>query len=151
MVNSAPRPNLRIQASDDLRVDRRCDVNVGALQDLIQLDRGVVMGGFALDISGFRLESGTMPDRVNWQVYASSYCQVDDEPLCSGTTFLKGVAGAKRQGLLFEVRRQAVTYLIRGYAASDAGAAGEVSFACSFIVFPQDTSFPPVIAGTLIG
>jgi len=149
MANQSPRPNVHLSSTDDLRKPQRVFVETGALQELVQLDRAVVMGGLAINVAGFRQESGAAPDRVNWQVYASSYCDIDDEPLVSGTTFLKGGLGAQRQGLLFEVRRQAVTYFLKGYC--EGNAAGVVSFSVSFFPLPQETAWPPVIAGTLIG
>lgn len=149
MATRSPRPNLHLSSTDDLRKSQRVLVSTGDLQDLVQLDRSAVMGGLAINVSGFRLESGTAPDRVNWQVFASSYCDVDDEPLVSGTTFLKGGLGVSRQGLLFEVRRQAVTYFLKGYCQGSAD--GVVSFSISFFPLPQETAWPPVIAGTVIG
>lgn len=146
-----PIPQLDITSLDDIRRPIRVPVSSGDAQDLIRLVRSDLMGGVSIDISKIEVVGSVVPDKIVWQVYAARFCSIEDEPIAEGVTFLKGAQGLDRQGLLFELRRLATTYLIRGYCVAPGGADCKVWFLPSLIVLPQDSPGPRVVAGTCIG
>lgn len=146
-----PIPQLDITSDDDIRRPIRVPVSSGDAQDLIRLVRKDLMGGVSIDISKIEIVGAVVPDKIVWQVFAARFCAIEDEPIAEGVTFLKGALGADRQGLLFELRRLAATYLIRGNCVGPGGAACKISFLPSLIVLPQGNAGPRVLAGTCIG
>ena len=72
--------------------------------------------GLAIYLACFTLKTGTEANpTINRALHPGNGNIIDDDPICTGSTFL--LAGKfARQGLLFDVRgRDATTWLLRGY------------------------------------
>lgn len=117
------QPQVRILPGQNLAA-KAFTVETGDFRDILMLDGPDALGGVAIYVAGFsfaRNKKDLPPDEpnpvINWALHAGNADIVDDEPVCTGSTFL--VPGKlARQGLLFEVRgRDATTWVLRGYCS----------------------------------
>ena len=109
------QPQVRILPGQNLAA-KAFTVETGDFRDIRMLDGPDALGGVAIYVAGFTFNKGDEANPViNWALHAGNADIVDDEPICTGSTFL-GPGQLKRQGLLFEVRgRDATTWVLRGY------------------------------------
>ena len=111
------QPQVRILPGQNLAA-KAFTVETGDFRDILMLDGPDALGGVAIYVAGFTFNKGAeAAPIINWALHAGNADIVDDEPICTGSTFL--VPGKlARQGLLFEVRgRDATTWVLRGYCA----------------------------------
>lgn len=111
------QPQVRILPGQNLAA-KAFTVETGDFRDILMLDGPDALGGVAIYVAGFKLNKGDeAAPIINWALHAGNADIVDDEPVCTGSTFL--VPGKlARQGLLFEVRgRDATTWVLRGYCS----------------------------------
>jgi hypothetical protein len=111
------QPQVRILPGQNLAA-KAFTVETGDFRDILMLDGPDALGGVAIYVAGFKLNKGDeAAPTINWALHAGNADIVDDEPVCTGSTFL--VPGKlARQGLLFEVRgRDATTWVLRGYCS----------------------------------
>jgi len=143
-------PQVRIAPGQNL-AGKSFTVETGVMHDLVLLDGPDALGGLAVYLSGFTLRSGneTAPT-INWALHAGVACLFDDEPVCTGSTFL-GPGAFARQGLLFDVRgRDATSWLLRGYCTTKTNPYSLLA-SITLSPLPSGTSPLTITAGTVIG
>ncbi len=144
-------PQLRIGPGQNL-AGRPLLAETGDMRDLVLLDGPDALGGLAVYLTGFSLRSGDeAAPTINWALHAGVACIFDDEPVCTGSTFLGPGSAMKRQGLLFDVRgRDATSWLLRGYCTTKTNPYSLLA-SITLSPLPSGTSPLTITAGTVIG